>query len=36
MIVRAATADALVLAPRGEGTLEPGAPVRYLRLAPGR
>jgi molybdopterin molybdotransferase len=36
MIVRAATADALVLAPRGEGPLEPGTPVRYLRLAPGR
>jgi molybdopterin molybdotransferase len=36
MIVRAATADALVLAPRGEGTLEPGTPVRYLRLAAGR
>ncbi|HET8606986.1 MAG TPA: gephyrin-like molybdotransferase Glp [Gaiellaceae bacterium] len=33
MIVRAAAADALVLVPRGEGVLEAGAPVRYLRLA---
>jgi molybdopterin molybdotransferase len=33
MIVRAATADALVLAPRGEGELEAGAAVRYLPLA---
>jgi molybdopterin molybdotransferase len=32
MIVRAAEADALVLVPRGEGTLEAGAPVRYLPL----
>jgi molybdopterin molybdotransferase len=32
MIVRAARADALVHVPRGEGTLEAGAPVRYLRL----
>ena len=32
MIARAAAADALVLAPRGEGTLEAGTPVRYLRL----
>jgi molybdopterin molybdotransferase len=33
MIVRAAAADALVLAPRGEGELEAGAAVRYLPLA---
>jgi molybdopterin molybdotransferase len=33
MIVRAAGADALVLAPRGEGELEAGALVRYLPLA---
>jgi molybdopterin molybdotransferase len=33
MIVRAAAADALVYAPRGEGELEPGARVRYLPLA---
>jgi molybdopterin molybdotransferase len=32
MIVRAAAADALVLVPRGEGTLEAGDIVRYLRL----
>jgi molybdopterin molybdotransferase len=32
MIARAATADALVLLPRGEGELPAGAPVRYLRL----
>jgi molybdopterin molybdotransferase len=32
MIVRAAGADALVLCPRGEGELEPGAPARFLRL----
>jgi molybdopterin molybdotransferase len=33
MIVRAAGADALVLAPRGEGTLAAGERVRYLSLA---
>ena len=32
MIVRAAAGDALVLIPRGEGVVEAGAPVRYLRL----
>ncbi|MGZ6728910.1 MAG: molybdopterin molybdotransferase MoeA [Gaiellaceae bacterium] len=32
MIARAAGADALVLVPRGEGDLEGGSPVRYLRL----
>jgi molybdopterin molybdotransferase len=32
MIARAATADSLVLIPRGEGELELGAPVRYLEL----
>ena len=32
MIARGAEADALVLVPRGEGTLEAGAAVRYLRL----
>jgi molybdopterin molybdotransferase len=32
MIARAATADALVLVPRGERALEPGAPVSYLGL----
>ena len=32
MIVRAAAADALVHVPRGEGTLEAGATVRYLPL----
>jgi molybdopterin molybdotransferase len=33
MIARAAAADALVLAPRGEGELAAGARVRYLPLA---
>jgi molybdopterin molybdotransferase len=33
MIARAAAADALVLAPRGEGELPAGAPVRYLPLS---
>ncbi|HSB39431.1 MAG TPA: gephyrin-like molybdotransferase Glp [Gaiellaceae bacterium] len=33
MIARSAAADALVLLPRGEGVLEAGSPVRYLRLA---
>jgi molybdopterin molybdotransferase len=33
MIVRAAAADALVLVPRGEGVLEAGAAVRFLRLS---
>jgi molybdopterin molybdotransferase len=32
MIARAAAADALVLVPRGEGELESGSTVRYLRL----
>jgi molybdopterin molybdotransferase len=32
MIVHAASADALVLVPRGEGELQPGAPVRYVRV----
>lgn len=32
MIARAAVADALVLVPRGSGTLTMGAPVRYLVL----
>jgi molybdopterin molybdotransferase len=32
MIARAASADALVLLPRGEGELDAGSPVRYLRL----
>jgi molybdopterin molybdotransferase len=32
MIARAAEADALVLLPAGEGTVEAGASVRYLRL----
>jgi molybdopterin molybdotransferase len=32
MIVRAARANALVHVPRGEGTLEAGSRVRYLRL----
>ena len=32
MIVHAAEADALVLVPRGEGTLEAGSIVRYLEL----
>ena len=35
MIVRAAAADTLVLVPRGEGTLDRGSRVRFLRL-PGR
>ncbi|HXY80640.1 MAG TPA: gephyrin-like molybdotransferase Glp [Gaiellaceae bacterium] len=34
MIVRAAAADALVLVPRGEGELEAGALVSWLRLGP--
>jgi molybdopterin molybdotransferase len=33
MIARAAAADALVLAPRGEGELAAGESVRYLPLA---
>ena len=33
MIARAAGADALVLAPRGDGELAPGDVVRYLPLA---
>jgi molybdopterin molybdotransferase len=33
MIARAAAANALVLVPRGDGSLEAGATVRYLRLA---
>ena len=33
MIARAAAADALVLAPRGEGDLAAGDSVRYLPLA---
>ena len=32
MIARAATADALVHVPRGEGELPAGAPVSWLRL----
>jgi hypothetical protein len=32
MIARAAAANALVLAPRGDGDLAAGEPVRYLRL----
>jgi molybdopterin biosynthesis enzyme len=32
MIVRAATADALIHVPRGGGEIEAGAPIRYLRL----
>ena len=32
MIARAATADALVLVPQGEGELPPGSPVSYLPL----
>jgi molybdopterin molybdotransferase len=32
MIVRAAAADALVLVPRGEGELEPGDHVSWLRV----
>jgi molybdopterin molybdotransferase len=35
MIARAATANALVLVPRGEGELAAGEPARYLRLSPG-
>ena len=34
MIARAATADALVLVPRGDGELSPGAAIRFLRLDP--
>jgi molybdopterin molybdotransferase len=33
MIVSAASADALVLIPRGEGELPAGAPVRYLSIS---
>jgi len=33
MIVRAATADALILVSRGDGEIVAGAPIRYLRLA---
>jgi hypothetical protein len=33
MIVHAASADALVHVPRGEGELSVGDPVRYLALA---
>jgi hypothetical protein len=33
MIVRAATADALVHVPRGEGAIAPGSEVRFLALA---
>jgi molybdopterin molybdotransferase len=33
MIARAATADALVFVPRGDGVLAAGAPVRYLELS---
>jgi molybdopterin biosynthesis enzyme len=32
MIARAAAADTLVLAPRGEGELEAGSRVQYLLL----
>jgi molybdopterin biosynthesis enzyme len=32
MIAQAATADALVLIPRGEGQLEAGSAVSYLSL----
>ena len=32
MIVRTAAADALMHVPRGDGTLEAGATVRYLPL----
>ena len=32
MIVRAAAANALVLIPRGEGELPPGAEVAYLQI----
>jgi molybdopterin molybdotransferase len=34
MIARAATANALVLVPRGDGELPAGEPARYLRLSP--
>jgi molybdopterin molybdotransferase len=34
MIARAATANALVLVPRGDGELRAGETVRYLRLSP--
>jgi molybdopterin biosynthesis enzyme len=33
MIVRAATADALIHVSRGHGEIVAGAPIRYLRLA---
>jgi molybdopterin molybdotransferase len=33
MIARAAGANALILVPRGEGRLEAGSPVRFLRLS---
>ena len=33
MIARSAAAEALMLIPRGDGALEAGSPVRYLRLA---
>ena len=33
MIVRAASADALIHVPRGDGEIEAGGPVRYLSLA---
>lgn len=32
MIARTASADALVLVPRGEGSLDEGAPIRWLRI----
>jgi hypothetical protein len=32
MIARSAAADVLVLVPRGDGGLEAGSRVRYLRL----
>jgi hypothetical protein len=32
MIIAAASADALVLVPRGEGELPAGSEARYLRL----
>jgi molybdopterin molybdotransferase len=35
MIARAATANALVLVPRGDGELAAGESARYLRLSPG-
>ena len=35
MIARAATANALVLVPRGEGELAAGTDARYLRISPG-